>query len=184
VSLPLPEEAADILEFWWSAGFAKWFEKNDAFDAEIARRFSVIYKKAQEGRCDHWAETPLGLVALILCLDQFPRNIYRDSKDAFSSDKKARSWTYFGIEKGFDRVLPNDGKLFLYMPLMHSETLEDQMLSVKLYRKLGMQEPFHYALIHMEAIARFGRFPHRNTILGRDSSEEELEYLKDGGFEG
>jgi len=178
-SLP---SALDILDFWWSAGPSKWFTKNDKFDKECQNRFAERIEQALNGELDDWAHEPTSMFALILLLDQFPRNIFRGSPRAFEGDPKAQKLAELAMEKGFDRAFPKDVRMFFYLPFEHAEDMALQEKCVDLARRLGHQEFYLYALIHMDAIRRFGRFPHRNKVLGRTSTPEEEAYLADGGF--
>lgn len=172
----------DVLEFWWQAGPAKWFAQSDAFDEDIRGRFLALIELAREGGLEDWRTSPHGCLALILLLDQFPRNVYRNDPAAFSGDERALALARFAVEQGYDRAFPKDAKVFFYLPFEHAEDMAAQQLSVDLCRRLGDQNFYHYALIHMDVIRRFGRFPHRNSVLGRQSTSEELAYLADGGF--
>ncbi len=174
---------ADILAFWREAGPEKWFAKNDGFDAEIARRFGSTHRAAHEGRLDGWADTPEGALALIITLDQFPRNMFRGEARAFASDPKALGLARRAVESGADARMPADLKSFAYLPFEHSEDLVDQDRSVALYAPIG-GETARYAEIHRDIIVRFGRFPHRNAILGRATTPEEQAFLDEGGFAG
>lgn len=175
-------DATDILDFWWTAGPPKWFARDDAFDAEIRDRFGDLVAAARDGELDGWSGTPHGALALLLLLDQFPRNIHRGDPLAFASDARARSIAAKALEAGFDRAFPKQGRAFFYLPFEHSEEMADQERSVDLFRRHGDQEGYLYALIHLDVIRRFGRFPHRNAVLGRASSEAEEAFLADGGF--
>ena len=165
-----PAEMATHREEWWV--------KNPEFDKTIKEEFEPLYEQAAIGELDHWKSTPMGSVALVLLLDQVPRNIYRNSKRAFATDKKALSVTRNALNMGFHQLLPLGMQLFLYMPLEHSEERDDQNASVKLIEALGDDGYIDFAIKHQVIIERFGRFPHRNEILGRDSTEEEIEFLK------
>ncbi len=174
----------DILDFWWSAGLKKWFGSDEAFDAEIRERFGAAIDAALAGEFDDWAETPHGALALLLLLDQFTRNARRGSAEAFAGDAKALAVAARAVDAGFDRAYPKPMRMFFYLPFEHSEDLADQERSVDLFRRLGDPEGYLYALIHLDAIRRFGRFPHRNVLLGRETTAAEQAYLDDGGFKG
>lgn len=176
--------ASDILTFWRSAGYDKWFNKNDAFDASIRERFLATYEAAAAGRLNGWEKTPEGALALILVLDQFPRNMFRGSAQSWATDPLARDIARRALAEGFDKQMPQDLKTFFYLPLMHSETLADQEQCVALYKALGDENSLKYAEIHADAIRRFGRFPHRNPVLGRDTTPEEKAFLDSDGFAG
>jgi len=173
---------ADVLDFWWNAGAEKWFAGGEAFDREIRERFGDAWRAASEGALDDWAETADGALALIVVLDQFSRNLHRDDPAAFSQDGKGVALAEAAIAKGFDRAYPPAARVFFYLPFMHSEAMADQERSVDLFRRLGDRENYFYALVHMDAIRRFGRFPHRNAVLGRKTTEAEAAYLASGGF--
>lgn len=181
-----------ILDFWFNdpqapPGTRKvWFAKDPKFDQLIRSRFQNDYHAAAAGQLDQWQESPQGCVALILLLDQFPRNMFRDTPTAFDTDPQALAVTERAIKRGFDQKLPSLQRWFLYIPLMHSENLNHQNQSVQLFAQLRDQNPetasaFSYAVRHQEVIERFGRFPHRNKILGRASTLEEVEFLKQPG---
>ncbi|MBA8667887.1 DUF924 domain-containing protein [Holosporaceae bacterium 'Namur'] len=172
---PLPE---DILGFWFSQESQPlWFAKNNEFDTLITNKFYNIYKQASLERLAHWKNTPEGLLALIIILDQFPRNMFRDTPQAFSTDEKALNLVKYALHHIFDKQLSkNEYKHFLYLPLMHSENLEDQKLCLDLFKE--QKEQLKYAKQHYEIIKKFGRFPHRNKILGRISSPKEIQFLK------
>ncbi len=176
-----PEE---VLAFWRAAGPDKWFERDDAFDAEIRERFLPTYAGAAAGRLDHWQSTPDGTLALLILLDQFPRNLFRGDARAFASDPKAHSIAEQAIAHGTDRLFEPPERRFFHLPLMHSESLADQERSVALCREAGDAEGEKYAKMHADVIRRFGRFPHRNRALGRTTTDEERAFLEGGGFGG
>lgn len=178
----LPISPQDVLDFWWRAGAAKWFAGDETFDAECSNGFRSAVQEARAGALDGWAETADGALALILLLDQMTRNIDRGTPDAFSADAKALALAEAALERGYDRAFPLDVRVFFYLPFEHSENMAHQERAVDLCRQLGNTEFYHYALIHMDVIRRFGRFPHRNTVLGRVSTPEETAYLQTGGF--
>ncbi len=163
----------DVLAYWFSpAQSPRWFAKDDKLDADIRQRFRATYEAARAGELNEWRHAPHSLLALIVVLDQFPRNMFRGSARAFASDAQAVALTKEGIEKGFDRSLRPEEQDFFYMPLMHSELLSDHDLLVELGRGDN-----RYARHHREIIAQFGRFPHRNQTLGRETTAEEALYL-------
>jgi uncharacterized protein (DUF924 family) len=172
----------DVLSFWRAAGPNKWFEHEDAFDAEIRSKFLATYEAGAAGRLDDWQSTPDGTLALLILLDQFPRNLFRDDARAYATDPKARAITERPIARGIDRLFPLPERRFFYLPLMHSEDLGDQERCIALCREAGDDEGAKHAEIHADVIRRFGRFPHRNRALGRDTSEEERAFLDAGGF--
>ena len=175
--------ADDILQFWFDdIDHSCWFKKNPEFDRELERRFGDVLALAKNNQLTHWRDTPRGCLALIVVLDQFSRNIYRDSARAFEADPMALQLTVEGIEKMFDEELALEQRSFFYLPLRHAENLAMQELGLIKTRALndagyGTDK---YALNHLELIERFGRFPHRNSILGRSNTVEEVLYLEDG----
>lgn len=169
----------DILAFWFSEhARPHWFARSEAFDAEIRRRFAPLYEHARHGGLTDWVHAPRSLLALVIVLDQFSRNMFRDSPLAFGSDALALELAELGIAKGFDVLLSPEERHFLYLPLMHAESLPTQEQSVTLYEQLGRDEALDYARQHRDIIARFGRFPHRNAVLERETTPEEAEFLK------
>jgi uncharacterized protein (DUF924 family) len=176
--------ALEVLSFWWDAGPGRWFSADPAFDADCIQRFSALQRQAADGDLDTLAETPHGMLALIILTDQMPRNMFRGTARAFATDWRALALAEAAIEKGFPAAYPMPARGFFFLPLMHAEDLAVQTRCVDLYRVSGDKETFHYALMHYEAIARFGRFPHRNALLGRESTPAELAYLDGGGFRG
>ena len=172
----------DILKFWFSEKVRlRWFVKDGAFDQRIREEFLSVYEDACAGRLDAWKHSASGILALILVFDQFPRNMFRDSPRAFAMDAQARALVYEGLEQGYDTELSEVECVFFYMPLMHSERLEDQETSVGLYEALGRADNLEFAVRHRDIVARFGRFPHRNAVLGRTSTEEEVAFLTQPG---
>ena len=195
------ETVDTILGYWFSANpdgaalaedrAALWWSKNSQVDEEIRARFESTVKLAGEGKLDLWLAEPQGRLALIILTDQFPRNIYRDSPRAFGFDTQALEWTLDGIELGVDQLLRPIERVFFYLPLEHSERLEHQERSVRMFSNLvsivapNQREIFEnyldLAIRHRDIVARFGRFPHRNEILGRSSTPEELDFLAQPG---
>lgn len=176
------ERAFEVLDFWWSAGPGKWFTRSDEFDARIKDRFFPLYEEAAAGGLDAWRASPHGMLALIVLLDQFPRNMFRDDPRTFATDPQALVLAEEAIARGFDKAFPMPARSFFYMPLMHAEDMEAQERCCDLFRVSGDREGYFYALVHLDAIRRFGRFPHRNVVLGRETSEAERRYLETGGF--
>ncbi|UUX49572.1 DUF924 domain-containing protein [Nisaea acidiphila] len=171
-----------ILSFWFEECSEKqWFGKDSDFDAAIRERFGAQVDAAMAGELDHWCESADGTLAYLLLLDQFTRNIFRGSGKAFAADGKARTACKRALEAGFDAALDSRRKTFLYLPLEHSEDLADQSRCVALFEALGDAEKTDYAIRHRDIIQRFGRFPHRNEALGRQSTDEELAFLKEPG---
>ena len=173
---------ATVLDFWFDpANRKRWFTPAPAFDAECVRRFQPLVEAADRGELAGWQDTPEGALALAILLDQLPRNIGRGTPRMYAYDAKARAVAKAAVERGFDRQVPPDRRLFLYLPFEHSEDLADQERSVELTATLGDAEQLDYAVRHRDIVARFGRFPHRNAILGRPSTEEEIAFLKTPG---
>ena len=190
-----------ILDFWFGSSpddsvvakekSALWWSKSPAIDGAVRQRFESSARRAAAGELSDWQSTPRGRLALILLTDQFPRNIYRDSPRAFAQDLKALAWTRDGIEQGLDLKLRRIERVFFYLPLEHSESLQHQEQSVKYFGELGslaspehkpiFEEYLNFAVRHRDIIARFGRFPHRNKILGRESTADELAFLAEPG---
>jgi uncharacterized protein (DUF924 family) len=184
--MPLPSPS-DVVAFWRDAGPAKWFAKDLAFDAEIAARFEPAHHAAARGELAHWAEIWEGALALLLLLDQFPRNIWRGSAHAFATDPLARAIAHAALDAGHDAAAPADLRLFFYLPFEHSEDAVDQDHCVTLCKALDAASGTdwtNWAVMHRDIITRFARFPHRNAALGRDSTAEETAFLAAGGFSG
>jgi uncharacterized protein (DUF924 family) len=173
---------ADILAFWWEAGADRWYSKDDAFDAEVRRRYLDLWQSASAGELSAWEASDDGALALTIVLDQFPRNMFRGEARAFSSDAKARDVAARAIARGADARIDPQLLEFLYMPFMHSEHLADQLRCVELFRSAPNPDNLRYAEEHAEIIRRFGRFPHRNRVLGRAATAEEQAFLEAGGF--
>jgi len=185
-------EIKTVLQFWFDdlgidAGKSRrvWFSKRPEFDQEIRDRFLPLYHQAATGLCDFWQSTAEGCLALILVLDQFPRNLFRGQPQAFATDGQALTVAQRAIARGLDQQLPLMRRWFIYMPLQHSESLEHQHQSVELFRALAADPETAsadvYAVKHLEVMQRFGRFPHRNVILGRESTPEEISFLQQPG---
>jgi len=178
-------EPSDIVSFWREAGPKRWFAASEEFDEDIRARFAEAHRAAAAGELDAWAEEPEGALALVLLLDQFSRNLYRRRPEAFAQDEKAMRIAEEALARGFDgRVEPSLRKFFV-MPFMHAERLAEQDRCVVLSHALAEGDAtLPYALEHRAIIRRFGRFPHRNAILGRVSSAAEKRFLDEGGFSG
>ena len=174
----------DVLAFWRAAGPKKWFTKNDAFDTEIAARFLPTYVAAAAGQLDGWEASADGTLALLLVLDQFPRNMFRSSARAFAADALARAVADRAIARSFDQEIKKAERSFFYLPFEHSEELADQERCVSLARATGDADMLKWAELHANIIRRFGRFPHRNAVLGRSTTAAEQEFLDSGGFSG
>ncbi|MEL6277675.1 MAG: DUF924 family protein [Pseudomonadota bacterium] len=177
---------AGVLAFWLNeVGRTGWFKTDPGVDQAIRDRFTSVYQAAARGDLDAWRATPAGALALIIALDQFPRNMFRDHAKAFATDAKARAVALEAISNGFDLQTPEPDRMMFYLPLEHSEVLEDQDLCVSLIseRLRSEQEGVRHAEAHRDLIRRFGRFPHRNEALGRPSTAEEAEFLLGGGYQ-
>jgi uncharacterized protein (DUF924 family) len=177
------KSASDVLAFWKEAGPDKWYSKDDTFDRAIRNNFLATYEAAAAGRLHDWDVTPEGALALVIVLDQFPRNMFRNSARAFATDPLARDVTNRAIDKGSDGKVDEQLRAFFYLPLMHSEELHDQERCVDLCRAFS-EDNLKYAEEHADIIRRFGRFPHRNSVLPRDTTPEEKAFLESGGFAG
>lgn len=178
-----PQHALEVLAFWTDAGREKWFRKDAAFDSQFRDRFLDLHEVAARGELSGWASTADGSLTLLVLLDQFPRNCFRGSPRAFWTDPLARTVAAAAVARGHDRMVDPSLRNFFYLPFTHSEWLPDQQRCIELARQLG-GEPERYAHMHFDVIARFGRFPHRNPVLGRQTTPQEQEYLDRGGFAG
>jgi uncharacterized protein (DUF924 family) len=176
----------EILDFWFlplddpEHGKPRkiWWESTPELDTDLRSRFGALLDKAIAGALDHWRKSPDGALALILLCDQFSRNIHRRSARAFAGDAKARETARFAIARHYPAAYGVDMRLFFFMPLQHSEDLGDQEFGCTLFATLGNEDNDKYAIEHRDIVARYGRFPHRNEVLGRPSTAEELDYLK------
>lgn len=172
----------EIIRFWFEeTAPQQWFQKNPDFDALVRTRFLPVYEAARSSGGETWSQDAEGALALCIVLDQFPRHMFRGTPEAFATDALALSIVKEAIKKGYDQVLEPVKRGFLYLPFQHSEDLAEQERSLKLYTAMKHENPagYMYAQRHHEAIARFGRFPHRNEILGRESTPDELEFLRE-----
>ena len=177
----------EILQFWFGDGSdpeheRRWFVQDAGFDQTCRNAFLADHERAAGGELDSWKEEPPSTLALILLLDQFPRNIFRGTPRSFATDSRALATAKDAIARGFDLALPPVRRAFIYLPFQHSENLDDQHESVRLFRKLAVEHPatagyVKYAEHHLEVIRRFGRFPHRNAVLSRISTPEETAFL-------
>ena len=172
--------AAEVRRYWFDEHPKDWFVKNPAFDAQIRRRFLALHEVASAGGLAHWADDGRSCLALVIVLDQFPRNMFRGEARAFATDSLARAAARVILERGWDQRMTQSEQLFAYLPFEHSESLADQERCCDLMKPLG-DELLRYAQRHKEIIERFGRFPHRNAALGRASTPEEAEFLKQPG---
>ncbi len=172
-----------VVAFWRDAGPEAWFTKNDAFDRRFSELFLDAHWAAARRELDAWAQTPAGALALLILLDQLPRNGFRGSAHMFATDPLALMFARHMIAQDHDQQIEPQLRSFCYLPFEHSEDLADQERSLALFEPLG-GEAFEYARIHHDIIRRFGRFPHRNTVLGRSTTPEEQAFLDAGGFAG
>lgn len=189
----MPSEADEVLNFWFGRegepGYGEfrraWFRKDETFDDEVRERFGDLYERAASGALDGWRDDARSCLALVIVLDQFPRNMFRGDPRTHATDGKALEISRYGVDNALDRELPPFQRHFLYMPFMHSEDLEDQRRSVELFELLAAvpdgPDMTSYAVGHMEIVERFGRFPHRNGLLGRETTPEEAEFLAQPG---
>ena len=189
----MPSRAGEVLDFWFGRegepGYGEfreaWFRKDPAFDADVTERFADLYEEAVAGGLDGWRDDARSCLALVIVLDQFPRNMFRGDGRTHAADGVALESSKYALEHALDRELPAFQKMFLYMPFMHSENREDQRRSVELFQLLadepGAPDVTSYAVGHREIVERFGRFPHRNGILDRETTPEEAEFLKTEG---
>lgn len=190
----LPDDAQAVLDYWfdtpdssaWNTVRPLWFSKSDATDEDIRRRFLATWEQARAGACDAWALTPLGACALIVLTDQLSRNMFRGKPEAFATDALALRTARAMVARGDDLKLPTPfHRQFCYMPFEHDESLESQNASIRLFTQLrddtGSGDALHWAELHRDVIVRFGRYPHRNAILGRSSTPEEIAFLAQPG---
>jgi uncharacterized protein (DUF924 family) len=182
--MPTTATINDVLAFWRAAGPEKWFAKDDAFDAQIQGRFLAAHEAAAAGALADWETTPEGVYALMILLDQFPRNLFRGSPRAFATDAQALEIAERAIAKGFDREITVPERRFIYMPFMHAEDLAHQERCVALCEASDDAEGVKHAVTHRDIIRDFGRFPHRNAVLGRQTTPAEHAFLDEGGFRG
>ena len=171
-------QSDDLLDFWFDRDGKAWFEKNPAFDEEIRSRFLPLYESAAEGGLAAWLDQPRNCLALLILLDQFPRNMFRGAARAFAADRAALEAARAIVDNGWDKAMSPDERMFAYLPFEHSEALEDQERSLTLFEG---HPNFEWARKHWEIVQRFGRFPHRNAVLGRPSTPEEIEFLNQPG---
>lgn len=169
----------EIIRFWFNELDPKqWWKKDQAFDLMIQTRFGALHRQAKAGELAHWRESALGSLAEVIILDQFSRNMFRDKPESFACDPMAVALTQFAISKGLDTTLSDVQRVFLYMPLMHSESKQIHCEAIKHFEHVGIKNNIEFELKHKAIIDRFGRYPHRNEILGRRSTAEELAFLK------
>lgn len=178
--------SSEIIDFWYSDRIkSQWFASTPALDQEIYDQYGALWESAYLGNLDAWAKEVEGSLALVIVLDQFPLNMFRGQAKSFQSERKSVEIAQNTINQKFDQVIEKERLAFLYMPFMHSENLAEQDLSVKLFRGANLEGNIKFAEHHRDIVRKFGRFPHRNAILGRVSTPEETEYLASkGAFKG
>lgn len=182
----IPSESfspAAVVEFWKQAGPKAWFAKDDDFDRRFREAFLSAHEAAASGQLDGWLDAPESALALVLLLDQFPRNCFRGTPRMFASDALARAKTDIALQRGHDKAVDPQLCMFFYLPFGHSEDIADQQRAVSLSAG-SSPEAQKFAAHHCDIVRRFGRFPHRNAVLGRPSTEAELQFLAEGGFQG
>jgi uncharacterized protein (DUF924 family) len=171
-----------IIDFWFKEIDSKyWFKKDVDFDQQLKRRFLKVYQAATQSELYQWRQSPLGCLAEVIVLDQFSRNFFRDSGKAFAFDSLALALSQNAIEKKFDQQIPINQRSFLYMPFMHSESLIIHDEAVKLFSTNGLENNLKFEHKHRDIIVKFGRYPHRNQVLGRQSTQPEIEFLQTPG---
>ncbi len=176
--------AADVIAFWREAGPKAWFKKDEAFDDDIRQRFLKAHEAAAAGQLSDWEQSADGALALLILLDQFPRNIFRGQARMFETDAMARAIAAGAILRGFDAQVDKTMRNFFYLPFEHSESMADQERSIALCKAAGDADSLKWAEVHADIIRRFGRFPHRNAVLGRATTAEERKFLDSDGFKG
>ena len=167
-----------LVDFWFSEEASKyWFRSTRKFDQQLLESYGDSWQQAKQGELDHWGKTATGSLALVILLDQIPLNIFRGKPESFSTEAQSIEVARAAISRRFDHELPQRQKSFLYMPFMHSENLQDQALALELFDQPGLEDNLRFSKHHYGIVEQFGRFPHRNEILGRQSTLEEIEYL-------
>ena len=174
----------DVLDFWNAAGETRWFTRSAAFDGALSVKFGAALARAREGEFDGWVETPRGALGLVVLLDQLSRNIHRGTPHMFAGDRRALAIAKQAVGRGFHRTLPGPEASWFIMPFEHAEDIDAQWRGVALFESMGLNSMVYWAKLHLDIIARFGRFPHRNPILGRVSTPAETAFLAAGGFSG
>ena len=179
-------QASKIVEFWFTPPMSDhWFSSTPDIDYQIFNIYETLWKKAQQGELDRWKNDAIGCLALCILLDQFPLNMFRGTAKSFSTEQQAVTISKHAIERKFDKEIEEEKAAFLYMPLMHSENLQDQELCVQSFAQTSLEGNLRFAKHHQDLIKEFGRFPHRNTMLGRENTPAEIDYLQsDRAFTG
>lgn len=183
-STSIDSRATSLLTFWGEAGFKHWFSKDTAFDETFRARFLELHEAAAKGELQGWLERAESALALVLLLDQFPRNSFRGTARMFATDALALAAAKSAVASGFDEQVDASLRVFFYLPFEHAEDLAEQERCVELCERLSNTEYTKYAVTHRDVIRRFGRFPHRNEVLGRETTREEQAFLASGGFAG
>lgn len=183
IATPFVTQPHEVVDFWLDAGPAQWFSKSAQFDADFCARFEVAHMAAAARQLDAWLDEPAGAIALMILLDQFPRNAYRDTGHMFATDALALHFAERAIAAGHDLKVDASLRQFFYMPFEHAENLAAQNRAIALMEPLGA-DAVRWAVLHRDIIKRFGRFPHRNAALGRQTTQAEREFLESGGFAG
>lgn len=175
-----------LVDFWFSeTANPYWFKSTEAFDQQLRDDYAELWQQAKDGELDDWKAQAMGCLALVILLDQLPLNMFRGTAKSFSTEAQSREVAALAIERGFDTDMALKQKAFLYMPFMHGEDMQDQDRSVVLFNQPGLEDNYRFAQHHHGIVERFGRFPHRNEILGRESNDAEIEYLNSKqGFKG
>jgi uncharacterized protein (DUF924 family) len=170
----------EVIHFWFfEIKPEQWWRKDEAFDALIRERFLSVHRQAMQGELYAWRDHPQGALAEVIVLDQFSRNMFRNQPESFASDPLALCLAQNSIKMGFDNALNKEEKAFLYMPFMHSESLKIHQIAVNLFEQADLRDNLSYEMLHKKIIDRFGRYPHRNIVLGRTSTPDEIEFLKE-----
>lgn len=167
-----------LVDFWFSETASQyWFKSTEAFDQQLRDDYAGLWQQAKDGELESWKAQPMGCLALVILLDQLPLNMFRGTAKSFSTEAQSREVAALAIDQGFDGDMELKHKAFLYMPFMHSEELQDQGRSLELFNQPGLEDNYRFARHHYSIVKQFGRFPHRNEILGRENSDAEIEYL-------
>ena len=167
-----------LIDFWFSKEASSyWFNSTEAFDQRLRDDYAALWQQARDGELEDWKEHASGCLALVILLDQLPLNMFRGAAKSFSTEAQSREVAALALERGFDVDMDAEHKAFLYMPFMHSENLDDQAKALELFNQPGLESNYRFAKHHYGIVEQFGRFPHRNVILGRENTAAETEYL-------
>jgi len=171
-------EPEEIIQFWYSEPMNKhWFKSTPQIDTLISEKYEALWRKARKGRLGVWKDSAEACLALIILFDQFPLNMFRGKPESFATEARSIQLTLHAIEQAYGKEIPQSQLSFMYMPLMHSESMQHQNLSVEIFKQAGLNDNVRFAKHHRNIIEQFGRFPHRNAILGRESTQAEIDYL-------